>query len=86
PLSRPLMNASALAAGDLAKKYMLPDHTFLVPSQYVTNWDAMTNLYKEYCADIVTGKKPISAFDEFVEKWNKAGGAEVTKYAQTVLK
>jgi putative aldouronate transport system substrate-binding protein len=86
PLSRPLMNVSALAAGDMAKKYMLPDRTFLVPAQYVTNWDAMTNLYKEYCADIVTGKKPISAFDEFVDKWNKAGGIEVTKYAQTVLK
>ena len=57
-----------------------------MPEQYVTNWDAMTNLYKEYVADIVTGKKPISAFDEFVDKWNKAGGVDVTKYANTVLK
>jgi len=86
PLSRPYMNKSAQEAGDMAKKYMLPDKTFLVPEQFVTNWDAMTNLYKEYAADIVTGKKPISAFDEFVDKWNKAGGVEVTKYAQTVLK
>ena len=86
PLSRPLMNQSALDAAALARKYMLPDHTFLTPEQFVTNWDAMTNLYKEYCADIVTGKKPIAAFDEFVDKWNKAGGVDVTKYAQTVLK
>jgi len=86
PLSRPIMNQSALDAGALAKKYMLADKTFLVPEQYVTNWDAMTNLYKEYVADIVTGKKPVSAFDEFVDKWNKAGGVEVTKYANTVLK
>jgi putative aldouronate transport system substrate-binding protein len=86
PLSRPLMNQSAVDAGALAKKYMLPDKTFLIPQQYVTNWDAMTNLYKEYVADIVTGKKPVSAFDEFVDKWNKAGGVEVTRYANTVLK
>jgi len=37
---------------------MMPDKTFLIPEQYVANWDAMTNLYKEYNADIVTGKKP----------------------------
>lgn len=86
PLSRPIMNPSAVDAGALAKKYMLPDHNFIIPEQYVTNWDQMVNLYKEYCADIVTGKKPISAFDEFVEKWNKAGGSEITKYAQTVIK
>jgi putative aldouronate transport system substrate-binding protein len=86
PLSRPIMNQSAVDAGALAKKYMLPDRNFLIPEQYVANWDAMVNLYKEYCADIVTGKKPISAFDEFVEKWNKAGGTDITKYAQTVLK
>lgn len=42
----------------------------------------MTNLYKEYNADIVTGKKPISAFDEFVQKWYAAGGTDLTKYAE----
>jgi putative aldouronate transport system substrate-binding protein len=86
PLSRPIMTKDALDAGALAKKYMLADKNFLVPAQFATNWDAMTNLYKEYAADIVTGKKPISAFDEFVDKWNKAGGLDVTKYANTVLK
>ncbi len=86
PLSRPIMTPAAAAAGDMAKKYMLADKTILIPEQYITNWDAMTNLYKEYVADIVTGKKPISAFDEFVDKWNKAGGVDVTKYANTVLK
>ena len=86
PLSRPIMTPAAVAAGDMAKKYMMPDKTILIPEQYITNWDAMTNLYKEYVADIVTGKKPIAAFDEFVDKWNKAGGVEITKYANTVLK
>lgn len=86
PLSRPIMTPAAVDSGKLATKYMMPDKTFLIPEQYVTNWDAMTNLYKEYCADIVTGKKPISAFDEFVQKWYKAGGTELTKYAATKLK
>jgi len=86
PLSRPIMTEAGVQSGDLAKKYMMPDKNFLIPEQYVTNWDAMTNLYKEYCADIVTGKKPISAFDEFVQKWYKAGGTDVTKYAATQLK
>jgi len=86
PLSRPIMTKAAVEAGAMAKKYMMPDKNFLIPEQYVTNWDAMTNLYKEYVADIVTGKKPISAFDEFVAKWNKAGGVELTAYANKVLK
>ena len=85
-LSRPIMTPAAVDSGKLATKYMLPDKNFLIPEQYVTNWDAMSNLYKEYCADIVTGKKPISAFDEFVQKWYKAGGTELTKYAATKLK
>ena len=37
-------------------------------------WDAMQNLYNEYAADIIRGVRPISAFDEFVEQWNAAGG------------
>jgi len=86
PLSRPIVTPAATEAGAMAIKYMMPDKTILIPEQYITNWDAMTNLYKEYCADIVTGKKPISAFDEFVEKWNKAGGTDVTAYANTMLK
>jgi len=86
PLSRPIMTKAAVDAGALAKKYMMPDKNFLIPEQYITNWDAMNNLYKEYMADIVTGKKPISAFDEFVAKWNKAGGVELTAYANKVLK
>lgn len=86
PLSRPIMTKAAVEAGAMAKKYMMPDKNILVPEQYISNWDAMTNLYKEYMADIVTGKKPIGAFDEFVAKWNKAGGVELTAYANKTLK
>lgn len=39
-------------------------------------------LYIEYASKIITGQYPISKFDEFVDKWNKSGGEEVTKRAR----
>ncbi|AIQ16643.1 ABC transporter substrate-binding protein [Paenibacillus sp. FSL H7-0357] len=39
-------------------------------------------LYAEYAAKIIIGQYPLSKFDEFVEKWNKSGGEEVTKRAR----
>ncbi|WP_240416053.1 extracellular solute-binding protein [Paenibacillus periandrae] len=39
-------------------------------------------LYVEYATKIILGQYPISKFDEFVEKWNKSGGEEVTKRAR----
>ncbi|ANY67833.1 ABC transporter substrate-binding protein [Paenibacillus sp. BIHB 4019] len=39
-------------------------------------------LFVEYAAKIILGQYPISKFDEFVDKWNKSGGEEVTKRAR----
>jgi putative aldouronate transport system substrate-binding protein len=39
-------------------------------------------LYVEYASKIILGQYPISKFDEFVEKWNKSGGDEITKRAR----
>ncbi|SFB03664.1 putative aldouronate transport system substrate-binding protein [Cohnella sp. OV330] len=39
-------------------------------------------LFIEYASKIILGKYPIDKFDEFVEKWNKSGGEEVTKRAR----
>lgn len=39
-------------------------------------------LYMEYASKIILGQYPISKFDEFVDKWNKSGGEEVTKRAR----
>ncbi|WNS40773.1 ABC transporter substrate-binding protein [Paenibacillus sp. MMS20-IR301] len=39
-------------------------------------------LYIEYATKIIIGQYPIEKFDEFVEKWNKSGGEEVTKRAR----
>ncbi|MBB6637162.1 ABC transporter substrate-binding protein [Cohnella thailandensis] len=39
-------------------------------------------LYIEYASKIIMGKYPIDKFDEFVDKWNKSGGEDVTKRAR----
>ncbi|MGG1519732.1 ABC transporter substrate-binding protein [Paenibacillus oryzisoli] len=39
-------------------------------------------MYVEYATKIILGQYPISKFDEFVDKWNKSGGEEVTKRAR----
>jgi putative aldouronate transport system substrate-binding protein len=39
-------------------------------------------LFVEYASKIILGQFPIDKFDEFVEKWNKSGGEEVTKRAR----
>ncbi|WP_127584911.1 extracellular solute-binding protein [Paenibacillus koleovorans] len=38
-------------------------------------------LFQEYAAKIITGDMAIDKFDEYVDKWYKAGGEEVTKRA-----
>jgi putative aldouronate transport system substrate-binding protein len=39
----------------------------------------LLDLKKEYFLKIISGALPISAFDEYVTKWRKAGGEEVLK-------
>ncbi|MNI61482.1 Lipoprotein LipO precursor [compost metagenome] len=36
-------------------------------------------LYQEVMTKIIVGEYPIEKFDEFVEKWYRTGGEEVTK-------
>ncbi|MGG1519718.1 ABC transporter substrate-binding protein [Paenibacillus oryzisoli] len=55
-----------------------------MPPSVYENFPDINNrtLYIEYASKIITGQFPISKFDEFVEKWNKSGGEEVTKRAR----
>lgn len=84
-LAAPIKGPVALKALEENEFYM-NDVNINIPDQYAAEWDATQNLYKEYSADIITGKKPISAFDEFVTKWNKAGGTKITEYANEQIK
>ncbi len=86
PLKKPLLSEPAQKSQDEVKKYYQEDNSFIIPEEYVSNWDAMENLYKEYATDIITGKRPLKDFDEFVKKWKEAGGDELTKYANKTIK
>ena len=46
----------------------------------------MDKLYTEYSTDIIRGVRPISDYDEFIAKWNAAGGARISEYLATALK
>lgn len=85
PLKTPLLGEAAQQSLDLANDYYTEDNNFLIPEEFVTQWDAMNNLYREFATDIVTGKRPISDFDQFVSEWHRLGGEALTKYANEVL-
>lgn len=86
-LAKPLYCTAATDSLDMiSNKYYAADTNILVPQDLASQWDAMTKLYDEYSADIVTGKKPISVFDEFVKKWNEAGGDQFSEYIAKELK
>jgi putative aldouronate transport system substrate-binding protein len=85
-IATPLLSEPAVDSMKKAEEYYVEDVNFLIPEEYVASWDVMTNLYKEYSADIITGKKSIDKFDEFVKLWYEAGGKEITEYANEALK
>lgn len=86
PLKTPLLSEPAEKSRELANEFYSEDNLFLIPEELVSKWDAMENLYKEYATDIITGKQPIGNFDKFVSEWKKAGGDEVTEYANKNIK
>jgi putative aldouronate transport system substrate-binding protein len=86
PVKTPLLSEPAANSQDLATKYYAEDNNFILPEEYVSSWDAMENLYKEFSTDVITGKRPIDDFDKFVKEWNNAGGEKITDYANKQLK
>ena len=86
PVEGALLGATAQESLEMPTKYFKEDNNFAIPEEHVATWDALTNLYKEYAADFITGKKPISDFDKFVEAWYANGGKDITEYANGLLK
>ncbi|MGE4584694.1 MAG: extracellular solute-binding protein [Sphaerochaeta sp.] len=81
-----VLSSPAIASLDAAAKYFAPDTNVLLPEDLLPLKDAMDKLYREYSTDIIRGVRPISDFDEFVTKWNAAGGTRISDYLATVLK
>ena len=81
----PYYSDAALSSLEMVTKYSSFDNTFVMPDQYITNWDACQALYIEFAADVISGNHSIDDFDEFVKDWNALGGTEITEYANTML-
>ena len=79
-LAAPIMTEPAMKSLEMVKEYYTEDVNVLIPDYLVSQWDAMNALYKEYSSDIIRGVRPVSDFDEFVTKWNEAGGTEFDAY------
>ena len=85
PVKTPLLSEPAAQSAEIVNEFYSEDNSFIIPDEFVANWDAMENLYKEYASDIITGKRPIDDFDQFVEEWKNAGGEQITEYANENL-
>lgn len=81
-----VLTKPAVESLDAAAKYYYSDVNVILPNDLVPLKDAMDNLYIEYSTDIIRGVKSIDSFDEFVTKWNAAGGDEIGKYLAEQLK
>ena len=69
---------------------MIEDHTildnaFMIPEDYITDWDAATQIYNEFTADFVSGKKTRADWASYVKEWYAMGGSSVTEYANSEL-
>lgn len=84
-LAEPVLTPAASDSLAMVNEYMVMDTNLLIPQELTPQWDAMNNLYNEYATDIVRGIKPVDAFDEFVEKWNEAGGNEMYDLLQATF-
>lgn len=49
-----------------------------------TNSASLSTLEEENFVAIVTGAKPVEAFDDFVEQWKKQGGTKITEEVQAL--
>ena len=81
-----VLTAPAIASLDAATKYYYSDINVILPSDMLPLKDAMDKLYTQYSTDIIRGVKSIDSFDEFVTKWNAAGGEKINSYLAEKLK
>lgn len=77
----PIMKVATKMVSD----HTILDNAFMIPEDYITDWDAATQIYNEFTADFVSGKKTRADWDAFVKEWYAMGGSSVTEYANSVL-
>lgn len=70
------------------EKYCLTDYFFkvdVVPSS-VDYFTDLSTKQMALMAEIIQGQKPVEAYDEFIELWNKSGGQIMTEEANDLKK
>lgn len=84
--STPFLSEAATKSLDLVASKSTKDNTFIIPDNLQAKYDAAMSVYKEFAANVVTGKTSIDKFDKFVQDWNAAGGSDLTAKANEVIK
>ncbi|MCS7464507.1 extracellular solute-binding protein [Paenibacillus doosanensis] len=84
--STPYLSEPAVKSLEMMASMSSKDNSFIIPAELAAKWDACNALYREFAANVVTGKKSIADFDKFVQDWNAAGGKEMTEYANKTIK
>lgn len=70
---------------EMAKKYYTPDVDVSLPDDMLPYYDAVFALYNEISTAIITGQRPISDYDTFIQDYYANGGTQLAEYLATVL-
>lgn len=84
--STPFLSEAATKSLDMVASKSTKDNAFIIPEDLQAKYDAALAVYKEFAANVVTGKTSIDQFDKFVQDWNAAGGSDLTAKANEVIK
>lgn len=80
-----VMSNPAIESLSMMNEYYASDINVILPDDLLPLKDSMDKLYTEYSTSIIRGERSIDSFDEFVTKWNAAGGDKISEYLATVL-
>lgn len=81
----PYLSVPAMDSLNMVNEKMIFDNKFVMPDDYVTNWDAGEALCAEYISDVISGKKSVDTFDDFVKEWEAIVGTGVIEYANSIV-
>jgi putative aldouronate transport system substrate-binding protein len=84
-ISGKVMSDPGIKSLEMMKEYYASDINVILPEDLLPLKDSMDKLYTEYSTAIIRGEMSIDSFDEFVVKWNNAGGTKISEYFDTVL-
>ncbi|MCY0878694.1 MAG: extracellular solute-binding protein [Firmicutes bacterium] len=54
----------------------------VLPVSMEAEWTELQSLENQTLLQIITGQKPVSAFQQFVQEWKALGGTKITQYVQ----